>query len=741
LILLNDWSIGRYLGTIIVLQLAMLAVVSMDALDIELPVISQIIGFVYLNFVPGIILLRIFRLHNLGILKTLLYSLGLSIAFLMILGLFVNIVYYSVGMAHPLSTWPLIITIILVLSLLAFLSYIRDRSFAAPTKQAVEGVFPPPTLLLVLLPFLSVIGTSLVNFYENNFLLMVMIGMITLVVILIAFGRFIPRNQYPLAVFMIAISLLLHRSLITMHLAGWDIQSEYYFFSLTDTNSYWDSTSPVHAFNAMLSITVLPTIYSSVMNIEGVWLFKIMYPLLYSFVPLVLFQIFRDQVEDRIAFLSVFLIMATQMFFFEMPEIVRFALAQLFFALLIQVLLDKKLSALNRNVLLIMFGFSLAVSHYSLTYMCLIYLFLTWILLMVFRAVLPLRRTRDQDSGLKPVYPLIESLVSGKTLLTGSLVAVFFVIAFAWYMYVASGETFYNVYITGHHIYHSLSAGLFSSDTSDLGVLRGLGLASLQVESLERDVYGVFSHAIRLLIALGVIGMVIKYRETRLNPIFATLALVNAVMLATVVLVPFLGLGTGSMRWYFLSLFVLAPFLVFGWQTVLNLIARLFRIGSGISRDLSLKLVLIILLPYFLFNVGFIYELTGDVPNSISLSSSLEFARYDQQEVSAAKWLTGNVDESDRIQAETYAVPVLYGYREPFSVFVFEEEEDTGHIAELPNDTYIYLRGRNVEDEKIFLHYKIRLGDRKLVDLQEAGLPEEMTEIYDNGGAECYHYN
>jgi uncharacterized membrane protein len=71
-----DWEIRKFLKVVLVAQLVMLGLVGLSALGFGIPVLTQIVGFIYLTFIPGIIILRILRLHELGSVRTLLYSVG-----------------------------------------------------------------------------------------------------------------------------------------------------------------------------------------------------------------------------------------------------------------------------------------------------------------------------------------------------------------------------------------------------------------------------------------------------------------------------------------------------------------------------------------------------------------------------------------------------------------------------------------------------------------------------------------
>ncbi len=257
---MNTWKIGKFLKVILSIQLAMLGLIGLAFIGYDIPFLRQVVGFVFLTFIPGLLILRILKLHRLGTIETLLYSVGLSIAFVMFLGFFINMLYPLIGISEPISILPLMITLTIAVAILCVVAYIRERReiMSHSGHQCVpwSEIFSRPALFLYLLPILSVLGTYLANFHQNNILLLVLIGLIAMVAALVAFNRFIPQRLYPLAVAMIALALLWHWSLISQYLTGWDIHVEYYFQNLTLANSLWDQSIPSNA-NAVLSITML----------------------------------------------------------------------------------------------------------------------------------------------------------------------------------------------------------------------------------------------------------------------------------------------------------------------------------------------------------------------------------------------------------------------------------------------------------------------------------------------------
>lgn len=204
---MNDWEIKKFLRVVLAIQFAVWGVIGLDAIGLQIPIIRQFIGFIYLTFIPGILILRNLKLHKLGNIETLLYTIGLSLATLMFTGLFMNMVYPFLGISGPISFVPLIITISAIVLVLCVLCYIRDKDFADPSYIDIGDVLSTPILFLCLVPFLTVLGTYLMNFYHNNILLMILIIPLAIISLLIAFDKFIPKNLYPLAVFVIVESL------------------------------------------------------------------------------------------------------------------------------------------------------------------------------------------------------------------------------------------------------------------------------------------------------------------------------------------------------------------------------------------------------------------------------------------------------------------------------------------------------------------------------------------------------
>ena len=131
----NDWGRKSFLLLVITTEILLIFILSLDSKGIDLPAIRQLIGFFFLTFIPGVTLLRTFRIHNLNLAKTILYSVGLSIAFVMFDGFIINTILFHTGITKPITLTNLTTSLILFTSILAIITYILDKDYTAPSGQ------------------------------------------------------------------------------------------------------------------------------------------------------------------------------------------------------------------------------------------------------------------------------------------------------------------------------------------------------------------------------------------------------------------------------------------------------------------------------------------------------------------------------------------------------------------------------------------------------------------------------
>jgi len=725
---LNDWEIKKFLKVILVLQFALWGVIGLDATGLQIPILRQLIGFIYLTFVPGIILLRILKLHKLGNVETLLYTVGLSIATLMFTGLLMNTVYPAFGIPGPISLTPLISTISTVMLILCILSYVRDKKFSNPNYIDVRDLLSPPALFLCLLPFLAIFGTYLVNFYHNNILLMLLIIVIVFIVVLIAFDKFISMKLYPLAISVISIALLYHRALISPYLLGPDVRYECVLCQLVVSNSHWDSTLLSTPANAMLSVTILPAIYSIISSIDAHWAFKIIYPTIFSIVPLGLYHIFQKQTDEKTAFLSAFFFMAFQWFILIMNT-TKQATAELFLVLLLLLIVNKEMNSLKSVALSIIFSTSMIVSHYGTSYIYMLYLPFVLLLVMHFA----------RGTG------------NAKIKTTRTYVVLYFVTALSWYIYVSNAATFETIVHIGDHMYNSIFTDFFSKEARDPTLSHFLGLEA--APSLWRMIGYRIYQVTQFFIFVGVVNLLLKHRETKFNQEYRVYTFISMFILFWVIVLPFFATNISTSRIYHLSLFFLSPFCIIGGETVLKGLLRVFKsksISIALNRHVLSILVLVVLIPYFLFSTGFVFEIVGDAPSSVSLglkrmkqsndanvTVALNHQYVWEQDVAGAKWLGKNKNDNAAVWRDYEASTILSCYG---MIILHQRTLSKTTSIQLIKDNYVYLRYMNIVNGVMIEPLpKYRSGVYNKYNTREINyLFKEKSRIYDNGGSEIY---
>jgi uncharacterized membrane protein len=611
----------------------------------DVPIDRQVLGFIYFTFLSGFILLKLLKIEKVDGVEMVILSLGLSVAFLMISGLLTNEFCFLVSVSRPLSLFPLMIVLNSLVLIAGVLVYLKNEDVGIWKIQNVKkshfGLF------FLCLPILSIVGAMYVNVYRSNLvLLFTIVAIPVLFVAVVLSKRFLSSNLYPFAVLMIAIALLYHSSLISNYIVpfGSDVPGEYFLFRVTEGNAHWSSVLPsffgvwLGRYNTMLSITVLPTIYSVLLKFDSIWMFKLLFPLIFAFVPLGLYQVWQTYVSKKYAFISAFLFMAQYTFYTEMLGLNRQMIGELFFVLLLLVMVNKGMKPASKMVCFMVFSFALVVSHYALAAIFLFFISFALVALFVLK-----RPSRN---------------------ITVGMVVFFFVVMFAWYIYTSGAATFDSILEVGDYVYRQIG-DFFNPAARGETVLRGLGLEV--PPTVWNAISRFFAYLTEALIVLGFVGLVTKRVRARMENEFFIFSLIGMAFLAMLILVPGLANTLNMTRFYHVLLFFLAPFFVLGGEFIVGLFSRRER------EFFVSALLLVVLVPYFLFQTNFVYEVVGGDSWSVPLSgyrmSALRlYGHYgftDAYSVFGARWLSETVDVDDSVfysdDASRLYVLIAYG--------------------------------------------------------------------------------
>jgi uncharacterized membrane protein len=217
---------------------------------------------------------------------------------------------------------------------------------------------------------LAVVGALRLNTSADNTVVMYMLASVVVYSVLLwrHLGRTVSGRVLPYALFMIALALLLMTSLRGWGVTGHDIHREFFVFQLAKDMGYWSTAYFADAYNACLSITLLPTLLSTVLHIPDVYVFKVLFQLMFAMSIVTTFLLNRKWLSAPYAFLATLLVMSFPTFFQDMPFLGRQEVAFLFFALMVYYLFEERLALWVRRTLFVVMGIGVILSHYSTTY-------------------------------------------------------------------------------------------------------------------------------------------------------------------------------------------------------------------------------------------------------------------------------------------------------------------------------------------------------------------------------------
>ncbi len=761
MIKLNDWPLKNLMALCASLLLATAGLIGLAYAGLDIPALRQVIGFIFLTIIPGSLILRILKIHGISALESLIYSAGLSIAFVMFSGALIDLLLPLAGVRQPLSPLPITITIGLLVLILMMIAWVRDRDFTAgPAASPPLSLTLIPVLTLLLLVALTVLGVALADTFQNNMLLIVVLAGIAALVVLAAFDKFIHPELYPLAIFAIGLCLLYQTTLTSPHPIGSDIFTEYRFYRMAMDAGFWDA-SIFEMVNTCLSITILAPVYSLFLGIDGNWLFKAVYPLIFALVPLCLYSAFSRQIGAKRAFLSVFFFVSVPTFSLEMTALCRQQIAELFLALIILLLVERKLKPYQRLFLLCIFAVSIVVSHYALGLIG--FVFLVFVLLVML--VLSIRSSCMRGVPEQPCDAGTVSSPNGSIGLKALiiLISVFLIAGAAWYSLTGSGlmaGSFGNILIEQirtitAQIWNTApgtgpSAASVAQDVIQFNNRDGLIRTALGLDFADATpagkVFRIIQYITQLLLVIGFIKILLRPGKSGFKPEFLSLGLAAACLLLASLILPRFADYLNLTRLYHIALMTLSPFCILGGEAVwlwTVSACRKFRGGTYNGGAGGLRFVtLAVLIPYFLFTSGAIYEVTGqsvtdkaDLPYSIALSSyrlDLAGALY-SKDGAAAQWVSRNSDNITGVYADRHAANLLRFYEFPGPI-----QEFTHDAADLQMNSYLYLDSVNISRGEIT--FAVSTGLRQYVAF--ADIPEfdrtieQGDRIYSNGSAQ-----
>lgn len=692
----------------------------------------------------------------------MLCVIGLSLSFTLFFGVILNFSLPLLGFTKPISLWPLLSSFLIATSFLTLVACKFGKGFNIAFKDSKlikNYLLNAHVLLPILIPFLAILSTLIIFYYKNNYLILINYLLMAICVLIVVFKKNFSTKLYPLYLFSVSLGLLWTHSLISTDIIGGDIQLEYFALSNVIANSFWDPS--IHTnLNAMLSITIMPPIYSIILGLSPVWVLKIIYSFVLSLVPLALFLMYRNFCSEKISFLASFFFISFPTFFFEIVGLSRQEIAEFFIAVSLLLIFSKSNDFVKKNIILLIFLFSIVVSHYTSAYLYLI----------IFGSYLILLFLIEKDTVNNWFKKLkIKLKYSGSTnfnVITVTYVLIFLTFSMGWYIYVSQSSSLESVVKIGDNIVTSLQSDFFSSYGRDPFVMQALGLGQMRSSEIEWQIARYIQYITQFLIIIGVYGLLTRYRRY-FNDSYLSLVLVNLFIILLSIILPNFASKINMTRIFHLCLFILSPFCILGGLMIfqflsmisrkgLNILtekfltrissARIFLTGISLTEKpltgKSLKLLAVfVLIPYFLFSTGFIFEVTGATPTSMPLSLyKSDWPFHTEPEIQACNWLNGVTNNKDRVYADWYG-----GGFVSFKVPKLDVHQLTNDTTKIKENSIVFLRRWNIENDTLYIPSLGKSGlTLDYVSTKEGNYFEFLSSknrIYDNGNAQFLYYS
>lgn len=759
------WALAIVLGGALVLA------------DVGGAVVQAVAGSTVLALVPAVLLHAKVRWRA-GRTERCLYTAGMLVSAIIVLGLLMNVALPLLGVQRPLDRVPLALA-----SMTADLGLLLWRADRTPrpswrwTGWATRPVRPAhgPAVLAGVAVGLACLGAVRLNNDAGSAVALLGI-FVTGAALAWQLGRRRATTATDAAVvFLSATALLLGTSLRGWFLIGHDVQREYFVFELTRQAGRWDMGAFADAYNACLSVTILPAAITAMTGLGGLMVFKLVLQLVFAAMPVATYVYGRRLVGRRLGLVAALLTIAFPTFFTDMAFLVRQEIAFLFLALMLLAATEPDWTRRRRITAACLFGASVVLSHYSTTYLVVGTLLLASALRL--GAVL-WARARGRTDG-----DAVLGLAGGRhetVLLSAPVVLTLLVLTSLWTGPAtntgghaadvvrssvsalldpgsASGAT-----ELGYSLFapedespqqelddYAATASETAADAREAGLLlpvtptearprvlpdsvtaltplgTAVEAAGVDPGTISSVLGTLVARVLQVLLLVGTAAAVLRARGTRrLSPELRLLSVASVAALGAQVLTPGLSADYGILRSFQQSLIIVAPVLVLGALVCLRPLGR--RAVTGVA---------VLAVSLFAVLTGAVAHLLGGYPAQLHLANTGPYHDVyytNAQEVAAVRWLA----DVRRDAPEAVVTTDELSLREVALQLGTYSRVDTQFFpSQVSRDAYVVVGPTTLKDGRASV---VSGGDRLFYDYPLGLLDQHKDVVLDDGAARVY---
>lgn len=448
----------------------------------QLPVPVAAFSLISLLYIPGILINLILKINFENIWIFLIHTLGISITFIYVLGLLASYLLPGIGFDKPLALTPFAYMHFGIVIILVAISFIRNWTNSITLEKfAIISFKFIAVALSITLCLIAVIGAFYLNNGSSNTITYTWLSF--LIIIFFLFSLFKNNNLVairPYIIFTLSLSILWSLSARSWHLIGWDIVQEFGVAKATLIEGKWSPGNIRDAYNACLSITILPTVMTNLTSfpIEGI--FKYVYPFVFAHFPVTVYFLLKKLSNKNFAYLSVFYIIAQPFFIQPMIALARQEIAFFFFPLIL-LTINSEIKNKFKIFLTIFYIFALVTSHYSTTYISILIFGLVYLAVLFLKAI----RWLPFPDAIKHSKLYVPWIITYKSSIKWWVVVSLILFSYVWYFLIT--ESAGNITMTIQDSFSNMSQ-MFKGEQKSQEVKQALPGMSNSIYTTQEDV-------------------------------------------------------------------------------------------------------------------------------------------------------------------------------------------------------------------------------------------------------------
>lgn len=737
------------------------------------PVILNVIGFNFLLLAPGILTYLMFKFpKGLPLFSKLALVIVFSLLELIGMTLLSNTFLPLFGVARPLDPIPLAFSVAALIFSLLLISWHRlaawQLDFSCISMRHFKAIDWLAALFPLVFVAMSIMGATSLNNGGSNAITLAMLATIAAYFAwLVSKSPKLKRDTITIAIYLTGLSLLLMTSMRGWYTTGHDVQTEFRVFMFAKNQGLWSIGYYRDAYNASLSITLLPTILANLLRFRDPYVYKIFFQLIFAVTPSLVYLIVERYLKPALAIIAAIWFMAFPTYFTDMQMLNRQEIAFLFLALMLWIVFEPKFKILTRQILFVIFGATIGVLHYSTMY--------SVIAIVAF------------SIGLRwslPKLKLIDKFHT-KPLITFPILVIFITASFFWGTVITgtnahassvlrntianiprlfdkkntrSDNTSYSLFslkkidkkkslkeyiktvvepereIDSLSYYDKAIINKYPVKLAKDNIIplsrtgRSLKNSGVDVAAFNFIFRQATAKVLQVLIILGFAYLIFqkKYLTNRLDSEFTTLAAGSLFFVFLVLVLPVISTAYGLLRAFQQSLMLLSLFLVIG---SLLLVPR-------VSEKIKVVFACLLAITFFLSTTGFITQILGGYYPQLHLNNSGSY--YDlyylhRSEIIGTKWIgnyTQKLPNEEKVQFDDFELGKIAPYASFRKLFTLRYI----YPALIQKDSYVFAGPQTLKRQSSFTY----LGDNVSYTYPLEFLDNEKDLIYNNGEVRVY---